>query len=146
MTELGSPIAGTGRTIGIVGFGIFEVAEGVIKVERLYLDAAALMIQLGPRGAWNQRLHPWRSEEIGTHSRQFGDGLSCATIDSVSEESKGQEPTAAETIGRTAGLLTKLAVRQALKLKTVRDQVRDARAEASAPVDKPPEDKPPEDK
>ena len=48
-------------------------------------------------------------------------------------------PTAAETVGRTAGRFAKFAVRQALKSKTIREQVRDARAEADKPLAEPPQ-------
>jgi limonene-1,2-epoxide hydrolase len=51
LMTLAGPVAGSGKTFRIVGVGIFEMADGVITAERLYFDAAALMIQLGLKGA-----------------------------------------------------------------------------------------------
>ena len=51
LMTLAGPVAGTGKTFRILGVGIFEMADGVITAERLYFDAAALMIQLGLKGA-----------------------------------------------------------------------------------------------
>jgi len=53
------------------------------------------------------------------------------------DEDKRDEPSAAETVGRTAGFLTRFVVRQALKSKTVREQVRDAQDEANRPSEPP---------
>lgn len=48
--------------------------------------------------------------------------------------SEGEETpeTPAEKVGRTAGFVTKFVVRQALKSKTVRDQIRDAQTAADS--------------
>lgn len=50
----------------------------------------------------------------------------------MSEGEEHTPETPAEKVGRTAGFVTKFVVRQALKSKTVRDQIRDAQTAADS--------------
>lgn len=54
----------------------------------------------------------------------------------MGEEPTPEVTTPAEKVGRGAGLFAKFAIRQALKSKTVREQLRDVREEADRPADR----------
>ena len=43
----GRPIGATGRTIRLRGVGVYDVQEGLIRRETLYLDYATLWVELG---------------------------------------------------------------------------------------------------